>query len=54
MTDKEIAALSARVHRNLRKEPAPQPTITSGFDLEVLRLNAQDVKFLQDCGVKVE
>lgn len=55
MTEKEIAALSARIQRStlaVRKEPVA--TLTSGFDLEVLRLSEQDVKFLQDCGVKVE
>lgn len=57
MTEKEIAALSDRIRRSslaAKKEPAAQPTLTSGFDLEVLRLSEKDVKFLTDCGVKVE
>lgn len=37
------------------KESTPAtPTITSGFGREVLRLTAEDVGFLEACGIKVE
>ena len=35
-------------------EKVNQACLTSGFGREVLRLNTRDVKFLTDCGVKVE
>ena len=56
MTEKEIAALSSRIKRSTDQtlRVRPEATITSGFDLEVLRLSEKDVKFLTDCGVKVE
>jgi hypothetical protein len=56
MTEKEIAALSSRIKRSTEQtvRVRPEATITSGFDLEVLRLSEKDVKFLTDCGVKVE
>lgn len=58
MTDDEITELSARLAKSVRTKQAlrvrPEATITSGFNLEVLRLSEKDVKFLMDCGVKVE
>ena len=47
-------AYQREVSQKRESTPPAVATITSGFDREVLRLTAADVKFLTDCGVKIE
>lgn len=60
LSPKNFAMLQALVKEELKHRIARPPAeiieqvLTSGFNKEVLRLNAFDQKFMRDCGIAVE